>query len=204
MERLSVDNFKKDKITFTEWPSVNTSNLVVDCLNAVQTIHCALEHSDLNIYYQNEKLHDIFYKKFGVYSSNYDNINYLHALGYSDFTSTIRFSSDPNQSMSKLISNMVPYPRLHFAPFQMAPLYEPDDMIVEHHDVDQLLMEAYDDDNKFCVSSHNECLEMKQEDYMSKFSYNLGCSYTFRGNFVHAEKADIQNLVNSHYPNILQ
>lgn len=75
-ERLSVDYGKTPKLNFVEWPSPSTSNITVEYYNAVLAIHDLQEHASYNVYWQNEKLHEIFYKKLGVYSSNYDNINY--------------------------------------------------------------------------------------------------------------------------------
>jgi len=75
-ESLSADYGKKHKLSFVEWPSPNTNNIVVESFNAVNCISNMLDHTSYCVYWQNEKLHEIFYDKFGVYSSNYDNINY--------------------------------------------------------------------------------------------------------------------------------
>lgn len=78
-DRLSVDFCKKSKLSFNEWPSPNDSNIVIDSLNATLGIGDMLQKSGYNIFWHNEKLHQLFYNKFGVYSCNYDNINYLLA-----------------------------------------------------------------------------------------------------------------------------
>jgi hypothetical protein len=93
-ERLSVYYPKPEKIFFTELPSPNTGNSPLDPYNAILGIHDCLYYSDLMVYYQNEKLYDIFNNNFGCYTSgSYNSVNYLLSLAYSDITSPIRFGT---------------------------------------------------------------------------------------------------------------
>ena len=84
MERLSVMYGHKIKISFMEYPSPNESNHVLDCLNAIQSTHSILEHNDLTILWQNEKLNDICGNMLDTYDPNYNDINKLLAMGFSD------------------------------------------------------------------------------------------------------------------------
>lgn len=93
-ERLSVDYCKNEKIFFTELPSPNTGKSPLDHYNAILGIHDCIGTSDLMVYYQNEKLYDIFNNNFGCYTNgSYNSVNYLLSLAYSDITSPIRFGT---------------------------------------------------------------------------------------------------------------
>ena len=134
--QLNCDFGKKNQIHFTEWPSPNQSNIIVEPYNFILSHEILAESTDYNIFWHNEKLHDIFYKKYGVYSSNYDHINYLLALAYSDLTSPMRFEGKGLSNFTDTLTGLVTYPQLKHSSYQMAPMCEPEDAILEDPDVD--------------------------------------------------------------------
>ena len=153
---LSKDYTKKNLIHFTEWPSPNQSSVIVDVHNFELTFSALAKYTNYNVFWHNEKLYDIFNQKFGVYSSSYEHINYLLALAYSDFTSPMRFQGKGLSSFNKMVTDLVCYPRLKHSSYQMAPMCEPEDMILENHDIDDLFDSCFDSDNKFFCTSNNE------------------------------------------------
>ena len=153
-----------------------------------------MDHNSLNIFWHNEKVHEILNNKFGVYSSNYDNINYLLALAYSDFTSPIRYHSS-NSATNTVVTSNVPYPRIHHSTYFMAPMREPEDVIFEHHDVSELIQETFDDSNKFVKTFNDE--SVPDQELFKKSIYNLSSNYIFRGDFVQSELFDVNK--NSQY-----
>jgi len=113
-ERLSVDYGKKFKVNFTIYPSPNYSNSCVEPYNSVLASHSLIEHNDLTVLLDNEALYDYCYRNLNIDQPNYLDINRIISQVYSNFTTSFINSEYQNRKIDSLITNLVPYPRIHF------------------------------------------------------------------------------------------
>ncbi|KAJ8314307.1 hypothetical protein KUTeg_008868 [Tegillarca granosa] len=100
MERLSVDYGKKSKLEFAVYPAPQVSTAVVEPYNSILTTHTTLEHSDCAFMVDNEAIYDICRRNLDIERPTYTNLNRL--IGQ--------------------ITNLVPYPRIHFPLATYAPV----------------------------------------------------------------------------------
>ena len=114
LERLSNEYGKKPKFTYTVYPSPRISTSPVEAYNAVFSTHSLLEHSDITIMMDNEAIYDICSRKLCNESPNYANLNRLIAQVIACSTSSMRFDGSLNLNLQDFLTNLVPYPRLHF------------------------------------------------------------------------------------------
>ena len=121
MERLSVMDAKIPKIGFCVYPSPHMSPLVTEPYNAVFCTHSLLEHQNATIIYQNEALYNIARRSLGIVDPTYSTINDLISQSVSSITAGLRFGGGLNNSLNEMITNLVPYPRIHF----ITPTYSP-------------------------------------------------------------------------------
>lgn len=75
LERLSVDYGKKDKFSFTLYPSPKISQLTVEPFNTVLSTHSLLEHVDLTVMMDNEALYRIYQREEDEEEPTYADIN---------------------------------------------------------------------------------------------------------------------------------
>ncbi|KAK7939645.1 hypothetical protein WMY93_002971 [Mugilogobius chulae] len=97
MERLSVDYGKKSKLEFAIYPAPQVSTAVVEPYNSILTTHTTLEHSDCAFMVDNEAIYDICRRNLDIERPTYTNLN-------------------------RLMTNLVPYPRIHFPLATYAPV----------------------------------------------------------------------------------
>lgn len=127
LEHLNVTYGKSNKINLTLCPSPKLSNLVVEAYNAVMALPTTIEHSNLNLLFDNEAIYNILEQKLRIPDPSYANINRLIAQVASSLTANIRFEGTANSSFGEIVRNMVPYPRMNFAlsgysPFTSVPM----------------------------------------------------------------------------------
>jgi len=120
-ERMVVDYSKKSKVSYSMFPSPNLSNLVVEPYNMTLGMMTLLQHTDLSILFDNEALYDICSNQLEKDSPNYADINQMIAQALSISFSSTRFNSSINSNLSEILTNLVPYRRMHFA----MPSYSP-------------------------------------------------------------------------------
>ena len=103
------------------FPSPNLSNLVIEPYNMILGMTALLDDADLSILFDNEALYKICSNQMDKESPNYADINRMIAQALSTSFSSTRFNSSINSNLSEMITNLVPYPRMHF----MMPSYAP-------------------------------------------------------------------------------
>lgn len=115
--------------------------------------HNYIEHSDANILYDNESLFRICSTKLGIEDPDYTHINKIIAVSASSVLSGMRFGHDGNYTVSKFLSNMVPYPRIHFLQSSFAPFMN-GKSIVEEYSTEKITSSAVED-----ISNYLYCNE---------------------------------------------
>lgn len=100
LERLSVDYMRRSKLGFTIYPSPQISTAVVEPYNSVLATHTMLEHTDVNIIFDNEALYDICRRNLDIEKPTYTNINRLIAQVISSQTASLRFDGSLNVDLT--------------------------------------------------------------------------------------------------------
>ena len=108
--------------TFSILPSKKVDEALVAPYNATLSMHQLTENADGVFCIANEALYNLSTKTLKQPSPSYDDINSIAAAVMANITSCMRFPGDLNETIRKLTTNLVPYPRLHFFVSGLAPL----------------------------------------------------------------------------------
>jgi len=151
LEQLMVEYRKKSTIGFEIYPSPNISTAVVEPYNAVLSTHMILDNTDISILLDNEALYGICQKKLDIKQPSYSNINNIIAKVASSVTASLRFVGELNVDLDEFLTNLVPFPRLHFMTTSLAPLRSRVKAINSAFDCKSITTECLDSKN-FLVS----------------------------------------------------
>ncbi|OAD54075.1 Tubulin alpha chain, partial [Eufriesea mexicana] len=119
LQQLSRDYPKKITLDFVLYPSPNIATVIVEPYNAVFTTHATLDYVNCSFLVDNEALYNICDRNLDVENPTYTNLN---PQVVSSITASLRFEGAVNLSLEELQTNLVPYPRIHFALPTYAPL----------------------------------------------------------------------------------
>lgn len=97
------------------------SEVVVQPYNTVLTLRRLIQNSDANIVFDNASLNSIAVDNLKVESPSYDEMNKLISTVMSASSNTLRFPSYSHNSMTSILSTLIPTPDLHF----ITPSYTP-------------------------------------------------------------------------------
>lgn len=98
----------------------------------------------------------------------------------------MRFKGQGNKTTRDILTSLTTFPRLKHGTYQMSPMCEPEDMMLETHDIDDLLSHCESHNNKFCCFTEGNSLD--DDNIIRDIASNsLGTNYTFRGNFSQSE-----------------
>ena len=103
---------------------------MVEPYNALLTIHCLINNTNISTVLDNEAIYEINQKWLNRRWPSYDNLNRIICKRISTITSPLRFDIDEdnakavniNSNLQELETNLVAFPRLHFMMTSMAPL----------------------------------------------------------------------------------
>lgn len=118
LETLS-DRYNKKLIQ--TYSVFGNSEVVVSPYNSILTLKRLIQNSDSNIVFNNNCLMKISPMDFNNRDSQYDNINELISTVMSASTNTLRFPSYSYNSLTSIMSTLIPTPDLHF----ITPSYTP-------------------------------------------------------------------------------
>jgi len=113
---------KKSKIGFEIYPSPNISTAVVEPYNGLLSTHMLLDNCDVSMLLDNEALYQICQKQLDIKAPSYSNINNIIAKAASSITASLRFDGELNVDLDEFLTNLVPFPRLHFMTTSVSPL----------------------------------------------------------------------------------
>lgn len=100
--------------TFSVLPSTDLSETVVEPYNAVLTLNQMISGTDQTICFHNESLLDICQNTLKLEQSTHCDMNNLIAMTMAGITACFRYPGQHNTDLRKMLTNMCPYPRLHF------------------------------------------------------------------------------------------
>uniref|UniRef100_UPI000EF48A62 tubulin alpha-1C chain-like n=1 Tax=Ciona intestinalis TaxID=7719 RepID=UPI000EF48A62 len=122
MRKLSELYPKKTRMEVSVYPSPKISTSVVEPYNAVLATRDSMLYADASFVLDNEAVYEMCKNKLGIEEPTYKNINNVMAQVVSTVTSSLRFESSINVSLSQMQTNLIPYPKMHFITSSLAPM----------------------------------------------------------------------------------
>jgi tubulin alpha len=92
----------------------------------------------------NEAIYDICKKNLGVQKPTYSNLNRLIAQVISSLTASIRFQGVLNVDINEFLTNLVPYPRIHFVLCSYAPIMPVEQAYMERNSVAEITSSVFE------------------------------------------------------------
>ncbi|XP_076759565.1 tubulin alpha chain [Xylocopa sonorina] len=151
IERLSQDCPKTTILDFVVFPSPNISTIIVEPYNAVFSTHGSLDHVDCCFLVDNEALYNICARNLDIEDAGYTNLNRIKAQVVSSVTASMRFEGALNLTLEELQTNLVPYPRNHFALVTYAPLISPRRAMHSEITTRQITLDCFDPANQMAM-----------------------------------------------------
>ncbi|EGG22517.1 hypothetical protein DFA_04645 [Cavenderia fasciculata] len=149
LQRLSMDYGKKSKLDFCIYPSPHLSTAVVEPYNSVLSTHALLENTDISFMLDNEAIYDICRKSIGIDRPSYTNLNRLVAQVISSVTASLRFPGSLNVDITEFQTNLVPFPRIHFALCSYAPIISREKTMFDTYSVSTITKAAFEQSSMF-------------------------------------------------------
>jgi tubulin beta len=154
--------------TFSIIPSEKVSETVVEPYNAVLTLAELATCTDETVCFDNEALFDICINYLKIKTPTIYDLNHMVTMAIAGVTTCFRFPGQLNSDLRKLMTNMCPFPRLHF----FIPGYAPLKTLTNEKQyckitVDSLAKELF-----------NPCMHMAGNGECGKY---LTCAAIFRG-----------------------
>lgn len=173
MGTLLLKNLKEeyqDRIinTFTVIPSPKVSETVVEPYNAILSLNEMIINTDEAVCMDNEALFDICQNTLKLCHPAISDLNHLISMTMAGITSCFRYPGQLNTDLRKLMTNMVPFPRLHFFIPGFAPLSSRSSEAYRKIATSDLVCQIFDSRNQMAAFDPND-------------GRYLTCSALFRG-----------------------
>lgn len=81
-----------------------------------------MDYTDCSILLDNESLYDICGRNLGLDMANYTSLNRIVAQVVSSITASLRFAGAINVDFTEFMTNLIPFPRIHFPICSYSPL----------------------------------------------------------------------------------
>ncbi|XP_062551150.1 tubulin beta chain-like [Armigeres subalbatus] len=153
MENLKDEYPRKIINTFSVIPSEKVSEVVVEPYNAVFALNGMIECSDETFCLDNEALFNINMTTLRVEKPTIDDLNHLISMAMSGITCSFRYPGQLNSDLRKLLTNMVPYKKLHFFVPGVAPLTSKESQCYRGLSVPELVYQIFDERNLMAACS---------------------------------------------------
>lgn len=144
-ERLSV-SYKhcKTKMHVTVFPSPTLSPVIVEPYNGVLGVSRGLDHTDSNVFFDNESLYNVCTRHLDIERPTYSNLNDIISQVTASITASTRFEGGINTDLNTIQTNTVPYPRVKFLMATYAPLISPEKASYEPLTVSDMTKTCFD------------------------------------------------------------
>ncbi|XP_055591882.1 tubulin beta chain-like [Uranotaenia lowii] len=153
MENLKDDYPRKIMNTFSVIPSPKVSEVVVEPYNAVFSLGTMTTCSDETFCLDNEALYDINMTTLRIPKPTIDDLNHLISMAMSGITCSFRYPGQLNSDLRKLLTNMVPFQKLHFFVPGIAPLTAKANECYKQLSVPELVYQIFDERNLMAACS---------------------------------------------------
>lgn len=151
MHRLKDDYPTKIVNTYSIFPSEKVSETVVEPYNAVLTLCEMVNGSDESICIDNEALFDICHNKLKICNPALPDLNHLVSMTMAGITTCFRYPGQLNTDLNKLLTNMCPYPKIHFFIPGFAPIASKCSEIYKRVTTCELISQLFDGRNQMAA-----------------------------------------------------
>ncbi|VDK47178.1 unnamed protein product [Taenia asiatica] len=171
LEELACNYGSKHRLATAIYPSPMFSQIIVEPYNATLHTSATIDFCDCVTLADNQAIHRIVNVHSGPNSAGYTVANRLLARLINAQCLSHRYSFMGQQKMDvgELLTNLVPYPRIHFPTMAYAPFFNQMTATFETSNVSQMLERIYDQDNQLS----SICIRMQPF---------IACALLFRGN----------------------
>ena len=162
-------------------PSSTIADSVIESQSFMLSFHHFLENSEFNVMYDNTGLESICQKFLNISDPSFQDMNRVMAMSASSVLSGTRFPGSSDFNIQKIITSMVPYPRVH----NVFPSYAPFLSKIDQKDDDlslQKLIESVTDE----TNSLYYC-DLSQKHSPDKRNVSITTCFQFRGDVQHSE-----------------
>lgn len=161
MGSLLQQNLKEeypDRIinTFTVIPSPKVSDTVVEPYNAILSLSEMINNTDESICIDNEALYDICRNTLKLCTPTIGDLNQLISMTMAGVTTCFRYPGQLNTDLRKLLTNMCPYPRLHFFIPGFTPLSSRSSECYRKTTTSDLVCQIFDSRNQMAAFDPND------------------------------------------------
>jgi len=170
-DELTANYRKKAKLSCAIYPAWSMSTCVVEPYNALLATHNLIEHNNITMLLDNEAGYEICQKHLQINKPSYFNINRLIGKVTSSITSGLRFPGAQQFLVNDMLTNLVPYPRLHFMTCGMGPIYS--DKAEDVYEITEASIAR--------AAFRSDHMLMKYRDWDADTDRYMGVSVIFRG-----------------------
>ncbi|KAJ8026731.1 Tubulin alpha-1C chain [Holothuria leucospilota] len=172
---------KKCKLQIAIYPAPHFSTAVVEPYNAVFATHHTMKTADCTLMFDNEAMYDLCYKSLDIEQPTYKDLNVLMAQVVSSITASLRFDGALNIDFNDMLTNLVPFPRIHFPIASYAPIISKGKANHEQMTVAEITNSCFEPDNQM----------IKCDPRTGKY---MACCVLFRGDVV---PRDVNDAISS-------
>lgn len=182
MKTLAIDYGKKSKIELAVYPAPQISTSVVEPYNSILTSHSTMDHSDCAFLVDNEAIYDICRRSLDIDRPTYTNLNRLIAQLISGITASLRFDGALKVDFPDFLTNLVPYPRVHFPLATLAPIVNTERVYHE---------------NQTCMGMTNDCFEVGNQMVKCNPEHGkyMACCLLYRGDVIPKDVNDAVSAI---------
>lgn len=137
-------------------PSAKVSETVVEPYNAILSLAEMINDTDEAICMDNEALFDICYHTLKLCHPSLGDLNHLISMTMAGVTTCFRYPGQLNTDLRKLMTNMCPFPRLHFFIPGFAPLVSRSSESYRKFTTTDLVGQIFDSRNQMAAFDPNE------------------------------------------------
>lgn len=137
---------------YTVVPSKSVSDVVLEPYNSILALNYLIDECDSNIIIDNEALYSIAQNQLKKKDISFSFINKIVKRVMLDTTSSLRFGGFNNAGVRKLLTNLCPFPRMHFLTTTLAPITNQIDKRYDVMGPQQIVRELFDSKNSICMS----------------------------------------------------
>lgn len=149
-------------------PSPHFDSCVVGPYNSILGEHFCMEECDVGLLLDNEALFDISCDVLGITKSTMTSINRILGQVNSCITASSRYHSDIINDINAVLTNLVPYPRIHFPLASFAPLGNSSQLERDVNSVSQITKSVFELNHQL----------VKCDPFNGKY---MACSLVYRG-----------------------
>lgn len=122
LHHLKGDYSKYALVQLPIFPGPNLPSSITEPYNTTFHVHSTLPVTDLVFLFDNDAMYEICYKHLFIQSPTFTNINRIVALINSSVTSSLRFDGVINANLTNILTNLIPFPRIHFPVVSHVPI----------------------------------------------------------------------------------